>query len=40
MNTTGWVLVLSTFVVFILGLIVGTVRSKSENYDAIHNFVS
>jgi amino acid transporter len=40
MNTTGWVLVLSTFVVFIIGLIVGRIRTKAENYDAIHNFVS
>ncbi len=40
MNTTGWVLVLLTFVVFIIGVIVGMLRTKSENYDAIHNFVS
>jgi amino acid transporter len=40
MNTTGWILVLSTFVVFILGLIVGAVRKDKENYDAVHNFVS
>jgi amino acid transporter len=40
MNTTGWVLVLLTFVVFIVGLIVGAARKKNENYDAVRNFVS
>ena len=40
MNTTGWILVLSTFVVFIIGLIVGALRKDKENYDAVHNFVS
>jgi len=40
MNTTGWVLVLLTFVVFIVGLIVGAARKKKENYDAVRNFVS
>ena len=40
MNTTGWILVLLTFVVFIVGLIVGAVRKNNENYDAVRNFVS
>ena len=40
MNTTGWILVLLTFVVFIVGLIVGAVRKDKENYDAVRNFVS
>ena len=40
MNTTGWVLVLLTFVVFIVGLIVGAARKNKENYDAVRNFVS
>ena len=40
MNTTGWILVLSPFVLFVVGLIVGAARKKSENYDAVHNFVS
>ncbi|MFM8155337.1 MAG: APC family permease, partial [Actinomycetes bacterium] len=40
MNTTGWILVLSTFAVFIIGLIVGAVRKDKENYDAVRNFVS
>ncbi|MSY40674.1 MAG: amino acid permease, partial [Actinobacteria bacterium] len=40
MNTTGWILVLSPFVLFVVGLIVGATRKKSENYDAVHNFVS
>jgi amino acid transporter len=40
MNTTGWILVLLTFVVFIVGLIVGAARKNKENYDAVRNFVS
>ena len=40
MNTTGWILVLLTFVVFIVGLFVGAVRKNNENYDAVRNFVS
>ena len=40
MNTTGWILVLSPFVLFVVGLIVGALRKKSENYDAVHNYVS
>lgn len=40
MDATGWTLVLLTPVLFIIGIIVGQIRKKSENYDAIHNFVS
>lgn len=40
MNPTGWVLVLSPFVLFVIGLIVGAMRKNKENYDAVHNFVS
>ncbi len=40
MNTTGWVLVLLPFAMFVVGLIVGSVRKSKENYDAVHNFVS
>lgn len=40
MNPTGWVLVLATPVLFVIGIIVGSVRKDKENYDAIHNFVS
>ena len=40
MNPTGWVLVLMTPVLFIIGLVVGAVRKDKENYDAVHNFVS
>ena len=40
MNPTGWVLVLLTPVLLIIGLIVGSVRKDKENYDAVQNFVS
>ena len=40
LNTTGWVLVLLTPALFIVGLILGSVRQKKENYDAVRNFVS
>jgi len=40
MTPTGWVLVLLTPTVFIVGFILGAVRKKKENYDAIQNFVS
>ncbi len=40
MDTTGWILVLLTPALFIVGVIIGKIRSKSENYDAVHNFVS
>ena len=40
MNGLGWFLVSLPFIVFIVGLIVGAARRKSENYDAVHNFTS
>lgn len=40
MNTTGWVLVSGTFVVFIVGLILGALRKDKENYEAVRNFIS
>lgn len=40
LNTTGWVLVLLTPAMLIVGIILGTVRQKKENYDAVRNFVS
>ena len=39
-NTTGWILILLPFVMFVIGLIVGTARKNKENYDAVHNFAS
>ncbi|MFN8157517.1 MAG: APC family permease [Candidatus Nanopelagicales bacterium] len=40
LNTTGWVLVLAPFVLFVVGLIVGKVRLKEENEDAIADLVT
>lgn len=40
LNTTGWVLVLLSFVVFIVGAIVGKVRQGSENEDLIKDLVN
>ncbi len=40
LNATGWVLVLSPFVIFIIGAIIGKVRQKSENEDLIRDFVN
>jgi amino acid transporter len=40
LNTTGWVLVLLTPAMLIIGIILGSVRQKKENYDAVRNFVS
>lgn len=40
LNTTGWVLVLLTPAMLIIGLILGSVRKSKENYDAVRNFVS
>ena len=40
MTPTGWVLVLLTPTMFIVGLILGTIRKNKENYDAVQNFAS
>ena len=40
MNTEGWILVLLTFAVFVVGLLVGLIRKGRENYDSVRNFVS
>ncbi len=40
LNTTGWVLVLSSFVIFIVGAIVGKVRQKSENESLVKDFAN
>ncbi len=40
MNTTGWILVLLAFGVFVVGLLVGLLRKGRENYDSVRNFVS
>ncbi len=40
LNTTGWILVLTPFVMFAVGLIVGKLRLKEENEDAIADLVT
>lgn len=40
MSPTGWVLVLLTPALFVIGIILGAVRRNRENYDAVRNFVS
>jgi amino acid transporter len=40
LNTTGWILVLTPFVMFAVGLVVGKLRLKEENEDAIADLVS
>lgn len=40
LNTLGWTLVLSPFVIFIIGIIVGTLRKRRENVDAIADLVT
>jgi amino acid transporter len=40
LNTTGWILVLAPFVMFIVGTIVGQVRLSEENEDAIADLVT
>lgn len=40
LNTTGWILVLTPFVMFVVGLVVGAIRKKSENVDAIADLVT
>lgn len=39
-NTTGWILILLPFAMFLIGLIIGVSRKGKENYDAVHNFAS
>ena len=40
MSPLGWFLVLLPFILLVAGLILGAVRRRSENYDAVRNFVS
>jgi amino acid transporter len=40
LNTTGWILVLAPFVAFAVGCVVGRVRTKTENVDAIADLVT
>jgi len=40
LNTTGWILVLTPFVMFAVGLLVGKLRLKEENEDAIADLVT
>jgi amino acid transporter len=40
LNTTGWILVLTPFVMFVVGTIVGKVRLSDENEDAVADLVT
>jgi amino acid transporter len=40
LNTTGWVLVIGPFVMFVVGLVVGRLRLRTENEDAIADLVT
>ena len=40
LNATGWILVLTPFVMFVVGLVVGVLRKKDENVDAIADLVT
>lgn len=40
LNTTGWVLVTTPFVIFIIGVLIGSVRQSEENVDAVADLVS
>jgi len=40
LNTTGWILVLAPFVMFIVGTVVGKLRLSDENEDAVADLVS
>ena len=40
LSTTGWTLVLAPYVVFVVGMLVGQVRRKAENEDAVADLVS
>jgi amino acid transporter len=39
LNTTGWILVTTPFVVFIIGVLIGSVRQNRENVDAVADLV-
>jgi len=40
LNTTGWILVLLPFVMFVIGTLIGRARLKEENEDAIADLVT
>jgi hypothetical protein len=40
LSSLGWLLVLAPFAIFVIGLLLGVIRRKRENYDAVRNFVS
>jgi len=40
LSSLGWLLVLAPFAIFVIGLLLGLIRRKRENYDAVRNFVS
>ena len=40
LNTTGWVLVLLPFVLFIIGTVIGALRASTENRDSIEDLVT
>jgi len=40
LSTFGWILVLSPFIVFVLGLVVGALRRSEENSDAVADLVT
>jgi amino acid transporter len=40
LNATGWVLVVGPFVMFVVGTVVGQLRLKSENEDAVADLVT
>ena len=40
LNTTGWILVLTPFVMFVVGTIVGKLRLSDENEDAVADLVT
>ncbi len=39
LNATGWTLVILPFAMFVIGLIIGIVRKRSENVDAVEDLV-
>jgi hypothetical protein len=40
LNTTGWILVLAPFVMFVIGTVVGKLRLSEENEDAVADLVT